>query len=132
MDDGASRISTDERDRAAERLREDLVEGRLTLEEFSSRLDLVYRAETAADLAAVAADLPAPRPPARPASKWVVAVMGGSDKKGRWRVAERVNDAYLKSNRVAGGTASYDRSLGLMLEYARSRGGTLTEGPPAP
>jgi hypothetical protein len=43
------------------------------------------------------------------------------------RVAERVNDAYLRSNRVAGGTASYDRSLGLMLEYARSRGGTLTE-----
>jgi len=41
------------------------------------------------------------------------------------RVAERVNDAYLKSNRVAGGTASYDRSLVLMLTYARSRGGTL-------
>jgi len=45
------------------------------------------------------------------------------------RVAERVNDAYLKSNRVAGGTASYDRSLVLMLEYARSRGGTLAEVP---
>jgi hypothetical protein len=87
---GERRVSTDERERAAERLREELVDGRLTLEEFSNRLDLVYRAETSADLAAVEADLPAPRPPARPASRWVVAVMGGSDKKGRRRVAERL------------------------------------------
>ncbi len=39
-------------------------------------------------------DLPqlAPRvPERRPVSRWVVAVMGGSDRKGRWRVSERVN-----------------------------------------
>ena len=48
------------------------------------------------------------------------------------RVAARVNDAYLKSNRVTGGTASYDRSLGLMLEYARSRGGTLVAASSTP
>jgi len=41
------------------------------------------------------------------------------------RVATRVNDAYLKANRVPGGVESYDQVTRLLLRYARSRGGTL-------
>ena len=48
------------------------------------------------------------------------------------RAAERANDLYLRSNRVEGGTLSYGRSLALMVEYARRRGGTLTESTPPP
>jgi hypothetical protein len=34
------------------------------------------------------------------------------------QVSERVNDAYLKSNRVEGGVASYGKSVELLLRYA--------------
>ena len=39
--------------------------------------------------------------------------------------AERVNDLYLKSNRVREGTRSYGLSLVLLLEYSRQQGGRL-------
>jgi hypothetical protein len=41
------------------------------------------------------------------------------------RAANRVNDAYLKSNRVRDGTRSYGRSLILLVQLSRARGGTL-------
>jgi hypothetical protein len=43
------------------------------------------------------------------------------------RAARRANDLYLKSNRVEGGIRSYAMSLRLLLQYARERGGTLTD-----
>jgi hypothetical protein len=36
-------------------------------------------------------------------------------------ISDRVNDAYLKSNRVEGGIASYGRSVDLILRYEASR-----------
>lgn len=39
--------------------------------------------------------------------------------------ARAVNDAYLRSNRVPGGVASYGRSVEHLIAYARSRGGWL-------
>lgn len=45
------------------------------------------------------------------------------------QAAARVNDAYLKSQRVEGGIESYSRSVELLIIYAGSRGGTLTSPP---
>jgi hypothetical protein len=41
------------------------------------------------------------------------------------RAASSMNDAYLRTNRVPGGIASYGRSVELLIGYARSRGGWL-------
>jgi hypothetical protein len=41
------------------------------------------------------------------------------------RIARRVNDAYLRSNRVEEGVASYGRSVVLLLEWAERHGGEL-------
>jgi hypothetical protein len=43
------------------------------------------------------------------------------------KIAERMNNAYLRGNRVAEGTASYGRSVGLLLAWARRHGGALPE-----
>jgi hypothetical protein len=58
--DGDERISDADRDAAVESLREHLVAGRLTLDEFGDRVDTTLRARTGADLAVVQVDLPAP------------------------------------------------------------------------
>jgi len=58
VDEHSIRASDDERERAALELREHLVAGRLTLEEFSERVELAYRARTLNDLEAVSSSLP--------------------------------------------------------------------------
>jgi uncharacterized protein DUF1707 len=52
------RIGDADRDRAAVTLSEHYAQGRLTLEEFQQRLDGVFAARTAAELASVTRDLP--------------------------------------------------------------------------
>jgi hypothetical protein len=90
------RLSDAERERAATALRESLGEGRLTLDEFSERIDAAYEARTAADLEPITRDLPAPggtpAPPRRPTrrpTRWSVAVMSGVQRTSRWRIEER-------------------------------------------
>jgi hypothetical protein len=56
------RVGDAEREAAAEQLREHYAAGRLTLDEFRSRLDAVYSAVTTGDLRRVTADLPSPGP----------------------------------------------------------------------
>ena len=51
MDDDSTRASDDDRERAVRALREHLVEGRLTLEEFSQRVEAALRAGSSAELA---------------------------------------------------------------------------------
>jgi Domain of unknown function (DUF1707)/Cell wall-active antibiotics response 4TMS YvqF len=84
------RASDADRDRAVARLRENLVEGRLTLEEFSGRVDAAHASRTLAELEALTRDLPAETAPApqRKPTRWSVAVMGGVERKNRWRVPE--------------------------------------------
>jgi hypothetical protein len=41
------------------------------------------------------------------------------------KIADRINDAYLRGNRVPGGTASYGRSVELLLAWARRHDGRL-------
>jgi hypothetical protein len=96
-DPPALRASDDDRERAAETLRRAAGEGRLDVEELEARLHDVYAARTQAELEPLLADLPAPasspaRVPVRrgePGTARLISVLGGHDRKGRWRVAPR-------------------------------------------
>jgi hypothetical protein len=87
------RVSDADREAAVVRLREAGGEGRLTFEELAERVERADAARTASELEAVTADLPAapPRATERKERGWVVAVMGGAERKGRWRPARRTN-----------------------------------------
>ncbi|MCT9929452.1 DUF1707 domain-containing protein [Planotetraspora sp. A-T 1434] len=104
-DPGGMRASDAERESVVERLREASVEGRLTLAELTERTEAAYLAQTHAELAQITADLPggapaaAPQPaapqPVAPAMrggvrKWIVAVMGDTVRKGKWRIDEEI------------------------------------------
>jgi uncharacterized protein DUF1707/cell wall-active antibiotic response 4TMS protein YvqF len=93
-DTPAIRASDAEREQAVELLRRHSVDGRLTLEEFTGRIERAYEARTREELEALTRDLPETAVPAsapararKQASRWMVSVMGGTDKRGRWRLA---------------------------------------------
>jgi hypothetical protein len=88
----AVRVGDVERDRAATTLREHAVHGRLTLEEFSARLDDLYRAKTDQELALVLRELPTSpvAPTARKRRSWLVTIIGSVQRRGPWRVPRRV------------------------------------------
>jgi len=65
MDPSELRAGDADRERAAERLRIALEEGRLNLYEYDERLRDVYTAKTYAELDALLADLPGTTPPSR-------------------------------------------------------------------
>jgi hypothetical protein len=44
-------------------------------------------------------------------------------------VSQSMNDAFLRSNRVEGGVASYGRSVELLVSFAQTRGGRLLREP---
>jgi Domain of unknown function (DUF1707) len=58
MDDAPLRVSDDDREEAVVALREDLLAGRLTLEEFSERVEAALRARFSGELAHAQDDLP--------------------------------------------------------------------------
>lgn len=82
-------ITDAEREQALARLREACVDGRLTLEEFSERVDTALTARTQADLAPAVADLATMRVASGPEpeeTERIIAVMGDAKRKGRWRI----------------------------------------------
>ena len=86
------RASDAEREQAVVRLRDATAEGRLTLEEFSERVESAYAAKTNDELQRLMDDLPAvapntPRSRRRP-KRFTVSIFGGTDRKGRWRSAK--------------------------------------------
>jgi hypothetical protein len=84
------RVSDADRDRAVARLREAHVEGRLTLEEFSERVELAYAARTRPELARTTEDLPSAPPVSRKRRRrFAIAIFGGPLLRGRWRAARR-------------------------------------------
>ena len=87
----ALRSSDAEREHAVMQLREATAEGRLTLEEFSQRVEAAYVAKTADELAHLTTDLPAPAAqlPAtgRRSKRFTISIFGGVNRKGRWRSA---------------------------------------------
>ncbi|WP_162450687.1 DUF1707 domain-containing protein [Phytoactinopolyspora mesophila] len=99
----AIRASDHERQAVVDLLSEHTTTGRLTLAELEERVEAAYSATTRDELVKLTADLPAPsatRAPeaaqprvsgsSRKVTKWIFGMMGGSSKRGRWRVAERV------------------------------------------
>ncbi len=85
-------------------LREHVVDGRLTLDEFSERVGSALEAQTRGDLEAATAHLPVIASPEAPAEvdletgqsgrrsrRWHVAVMSAHDTKGRWRIGRKTN-----------------------------------------
>jgi uncharacterized protein DUF1707/cell wall-active antibiotic response 4TMS protein YvqF len=88
----AQRIADDDRERVLLELREHCVAGRLTLEEFAERSDAVIAAQTTDDLEAITRDMPSERAPAEPkvGSKTQLMLIGGIERRGRWRVPDRL------------------------------------------
>jgi class 3 adenylate cyclase len=93
------RVADAERDATVLLLREHVVAGRLTLDEFSERVGRALGATTRGDLDAVMTDLPltaaaptrALEPSPRKQRRWHVAVMSGHSTKGRWRISGKTN-----------------------------------------
>jgi len=103
------RASDADRERTAELLRRAAGEGRLTIDELDERLDVVYATRTQRELDKLTADVVVLDDPARAnrmpvrtgeGSNWVVSVMSGHDRKGRWRVGR-----HLKVISVMGGSS---------------------------
>lgn len=67
MDDVPIRIGDADRDRAIDRLRTAMAEGRLTYEEFDQRVEAALQAKYESDLRPLFADLPAVSTPGEPA-----------------------------------------------------------------
>ncbi|WSS24506.1 DUF1707 domain-containing protein [Streptomyces sp. NBC_01190] len=99
------RASDADRDRIADILRDALAEGRLDAAEHSERLDQVYAAKTIGQLEPLVRDLPmgraatASHAPAAPRgydpgqsgeNPHLVGILGGAERKGRWRVGSRI------------------------------------------
>lgn len=88
MQDGSIRVSDDDRERAVVALRADLLSGRLTLDEFSERVEKAYRAERGTDLTRLRDDLPAAQPGSRRRpTRFTAALFGRTTRRGRLRLA---------------------------------------------
>jgi hypothetical protein len=91
------RASDTDRERAVDTLRHAASDGQLTVEELEDRVSTAYEARTRNELERLTADLSVL--PARQdgltvsegpgGDRWVISVMGGHERKGRWRVAPR-------------------------------------------
>jgi hypothetical protein len=98
------RASDQDRERTAETLRRAAGDGRLTLDELDERLNAAYESRTRAELERLTADVVVPgetvehRMPVRRGeggARWLVAIMGGCDRRGRWRLAERATSVNI-------------------------------------
>lgn len=95
------RASDEDRERTAETLRRAAGEGRLTMDELEERLHTTYEARTHRELEGLTRDVVSPgraqatrRVPVRRGeggAHWLISVMSGRDRKGRWRVGRRCN-----------------------------------------
>jgi hypothetical protein len=92
------RASDSDRERTVAVLRHAASDGQLTVDELEERVSAAYAARTRRELEQLTADItPAqPAPPGALAVKagpggdrWVISIMGGHDKRGRWRIAPR-------------------------------------------
>jgi hypothetical protein len=97
-DPPAIRASDADRERTVGVLRRAGANGQLTVDELDERVEAAYAARTRGELDGLVDDLGAAGSHDRPGltvrhgddgTRWVVSVMGGSDRKGRWRVARR-------------------------------------------
>lgn len=119
--DDAVRVSDAERDVVLKALGNNAAEGRLTLDELEERSGKALAARTRGDLSALTSDLPeaGAAPVAQAAQRrkpvrWMIAIMGGSSRRGRFRAVGSVN-----SLNIMGGDT-------IDLREAEIEGGNLT------
>lgn len=132
------RASDADRDRVADILRDALAEGRLTTEEHSERLDGVYAAKTVGELEPYVRDLPAGRATSAPAPSpgahhWVpdgsgespnlIGILGGAERKGRWRVGSKINAVAIMGGVVIDLTEATFTSPELVINCTAIMGG---------
>jgi hypothetical protein len=105
------RASDADREHAAELLRRAGGEGRLDVDELDDRLHQAFAARTRAELERLVADVVVAdhaggRPVGRPASRvpvrtgeggarWLVSIMGGTDRRGHWRLSPRATNVNI-------------------------------------
>jgi hypothetical protein len=93
--DDSMRACDAERDETLKILGEQAAVGRLTLEEHQERSGKALAAKTRGELAALTSDLPgedlAARTPAQRKARWMVAIMGGTRRRGRFRAVGSIN-----------------------------------------
>jgi hypothetical protein len=94
------RASDADRERTADVLREAAADGRLDVDELEERLHTTYAARTHKELERLTADVVVPGGAGRPSrmpvrrggggegTRWLISVMSGHDRKGRWLVGE--------------------------------------------
>lgn len=96
----AIRASDKERDAAVERLQIAFAEGRIDDQEFDQRMRSALVARTRADLDGLLADLPRSATiatvPSQSAGRLLLAMKGGVQRRGRWRVPEQLNAVAYK------------------------------------
>jgi hypothetical protein len=89
----AVRVSDADREQTVGLLREHMVEGRLTLEEFTDRMSAACHARTSAELEELEHDLPRPQgvvPSRRSRTRLLLSVFASASRDGRIRVGRRV------------------------------------------
>jgi hypothetical protein len=96
----AIRASDKERDGAVERLQIAFAEGRIDDQEFDQRMRSALVARTRADLDGLLADLPRSATiatvPSHSPGRLLLAMKGGVQRRGRWRVPEQLNAVAYK------------------------------------
>lgn len=93
MSDELVRVSDSDRERAVASLREHLVQGRLSLEEFTQRMSAASNATTSTDLAELQRDLPessAMPERRRSALRYLIAIFGAAKRTGSLRVQQQL------------------------------------------
>ena len=110
--DESIRVSDAERDAVLHALGEHAAVGRLTLDELEERSGRALAARTRGELATLTSDLPTeaesgiaatPVPPAsrRPPVHWMVAILSGSRRRGRFRTEGQINAvAFMGGNEI--------------------------------
>jgi hypothetical protein len=99
--DETLRVSDAERDATVRALGDHAAVGRLTLDELEQRAGQALTAKTRGELAALTSDLPQQAtaevavPRARKPVRWMVAIMGGSHRRGRFRAVGKVNSVSI-------------------------------------
>jgi hypothetical protein len=100
--DDSLRVSDAERDSVLRTLSDHAAVGRLTLDELEDRSGRALTAKTRGDLATLTSDLPqeagqspAPVPARRQPVRWMVAILSGSRRRGRFRAAGSINSVAI-------------------------------------
>ena len=98
--DDSLRVSDAERDAVLRTLGDHAAVGRLTLDELEERSGRALAAKTRGELATLTSDLPreagqasavSPVPSRKKPVRWMVAIMGGSHRRGRFRAVGSIN-----------------------------------------